>query len=127
MLEINIRSLIQEVDKSLFSSFLSLSPSYPFSLPSSLSLPSARPLLFLFSYLSLLHFHPLFPENRNRVVILVSSSPFKRLQLWRLQQQVALPWRLYCMAAAGAAAARIPQTMQRQVQVSRPFPCTFPF
>ena len=73
-------------------------------------------------------FTPLFPGNRNRVVILVSSSPFKRLQLWRQQQQqVALPWRLYCMAAAAAAAARISGTMPRQVQVSRPFPCTFPF
>lgn len=77
------------------------------------------------SFLSLSYFPPLFPGNRTRVVILVSSSPFKRLQVSRRQQQVALPWRPYCMAAA--AAAPIPRTMPRRVQVSRPFPCTFPF
>lgn len=101
-----------------------LSPSVSLSLPLSSFSPSSFPPPFFLCFI----FTPLFPGNRNRVVILVSSSPFKRLQLWRQQQQqVALPWRLYCMAAAAAAAARISGTMPRQVQVSRPFPCTFPF
>lgn len=103
---------------------LSLSPVLPHPSPHE---PSSFSPSFLPPFFLCFIFSPLFSGNRNRVVILVSSSPFKRLQLWRWQQQVALPWRLYCMAKAGAAAARIPQTMPRQVQVSRPFPCTFSF
>ena len=97
-----------------FKCILSLPPSLAFPPPLSpylLSSPTPLHLLFLLSFLLCLIFSPLF--NQNKVVILVSSSPFKRLQLWRRQQQVALLWKPYCMAAAAAAPApaQIPQTM----------------
>lgn len=104
-------SLLPLIHLNLFS--LSLPPFLESSLPSSVSslFPPPLHLLFLLSFLLCLIFSPLF--NQNKVVILVSASPFKRLQLWRRQQQVALLWKPYCMATAAAAPApaQIPQTM----------------
>lgn len=118
-------SLLPPIHLNSFSPSLSsrsLPSSFSPLLPSSLT-PPLSPFLFFPASFS--------PRcsTKNKVVILVSSNPFKRLQLWRRQQQVALLWKLYCMAVAAAAPApaQIPQTMPRQVQVSRPFPCTFPF
>lgn len=119
-------SLLLPIHLNSFSLSLPFFPLPPFLLFSS---PPLLPYTSPFSF-------PFFPASfsprcstKNKVVILVSSNPFKRLQLWRRQQQVALLWKLYCMAVAAAAPApaQIPQTMPRQVQVSRPFPCTFPF
>lgn len=103
-------SLLPLIHLNLFS--LSLPLSHPPSLPPwLLSSPPPLHLLFLLSFLPCLIFSPLF--NQNKVVILVSSSPFKRLQLWRRRPQVALLWKPYCMAAAAAAPApaQIPQTI----------------